>query len=91
MSDAIAYLERAQELLGERGKSYDTDSGERYMANAVAAFNAITGHTLTEGDGWLMLQVVKDCRQWRRAEFHRDSAEDCVAYAALKAEALGRT
>lgn len=90
MSDAIAYLERAQELLGERGRSYDGENGERYMANAVAAFNAITGHTLTEGDGWLMLQVVKDCRQWRRPEFHRDSAEDCVAYAALKAEALGR-
>lgn len=91
MSDAIAYLERAQELLGERGKSYDTDSGERYMANAVAAFNAITGGNLSEGDGWLFMQIVKDARQWQRPEYHEDSATDCVAYAALKAEALART
>lgn len=91
MSDAIAYLERAQELLGERGKSYDTDSGERYMKNAVAAFNALTGGNLTEGDGWLFMQIVKDARQWQRPDFHDDSAADCVAYAALKAEALART
>lgn len=91
MSDAIAYLERAQELLGERGKSYDTDSGERYMANAVAAFNAITGHTLSEGEGWLFMCMIKDARQWQRPGFHRDSAEDAVAYSALKAEALGRS
>lgn len=90
MSDAIAYLERAVELLGERGKSYDTDAGERYMKNAVRAFNAITGHGMTEGDGWLFMQMVKDARQWQREGFHRDSAEDAVAYAALKAEALAR-
>jgi len=89
MSDAISYLERAEELLGERGKTYDTDAGERYMMNAVTAFNAITGGKLTEGDGWLFMQIVKDARQWQRPEFHRDSAVDCVAYAALKAEALG--
>ena len=77
------------QVLGERGKTYDTDAGERYMMNAVTAFNAITGGKLTEGDGWLFMQIVKDARQWQRPEFHRDSAVDCVAYAALKAEALG--
>jgi len=89
MSDAISYLERAEELLGERGKSYDTTDGQRYMINAVTAYNAITGGKLTEGDGWLFMQIVKDARQWQRPEFHKDSAIDCVAYAALKAEALG--
>ncbi|WP_259384364.1 hypothetical protein [Bacillus thuringiensis] len=34
---------------------------------------------------------IKDVRQWQRPTFHRDSAEDCVAYAALKAEALSET
>jgi len=91
LSDAIAYLERAQELLGERGKSYDADSGERYMTNAVTAFNAITGGNLSEGEGWLFMQIVKDARQWQRPEYHEDSAVDSVAYSALKAEALART
>ena len=56
----------------------------------VAAFNALTGRDLAEADGWLLLQLLKDARQWSGAGFHKDSAEDCVAYAALKAEALER-
>ena len=57
------------------------------MGKCVAAFNAITGRDLTEAEGWLLLQVLKDVRQWQRPGFHEDSAEDCIAYAALKAEA----
>ena len=56
----------------------------------VAAFNALTGRDLAEADGWLLLQLLKDARQWSGSGFHKDSAEDCVAYAALKAEALER-
>ena len=51
----------------------------------------MTGHFLTEPDGWLFLQILKDVRQWARPDrYHADSALDCVAYAALKAEALAR-
>ena len=60
------------------------------MEATVTAFNAITGRDLSEAEGWLLLQLLKDVRQWQRSSFHRDSAEDSVAYAALKAEALAR-
>nr|WP_286948278.1 DUF6378 domain-containing protein [Pseudomonas sp. UBA6718] len=85
------YLRKAAELMDERGKQYDQPEGERSMGRAVRAFNAITGKDLTEPEGWLLLQVLKDVRQWQNpATFHADSAEDCVAYAALKAEALAQ-
>jgi len=60
------------------------------MGKCVTAFNVITGHFLSEADGWLLLQILKDVRQWTAPEYHADSAEDCVSYAALKAEALAR-
>ena len=82
-------LGRAAAHMHERGKTYDAPEGERSMGKTVAAFNAITGHTLTEREGWLLLQVLKDVRLFARAGWHADSAEDCIAYAALKAEAKG--
>ena len=87
---APEYLRRAAEIMDERGKQYDSPDGERSMGRCVTAFNAITGRDLTEPEGWLLLQILKDVRQWSRPEYHRDSAEDNVAYAALKAEALER-
>ena len=84
-------LGRAAALMHERGKTYDTPGGERSMGKAVAAFNAITGRDLDESEGWLLMQVLKDVRLFTRSEYHADSAEDCIAYAALKAEARGRS
>ncbi len=88
---ALEFLEQAAKHMCERAATYNKPEGERSMENAVTAFNIITGHTLTEADGWLLMQVLKDVRQWSRPTFHRDSAEDCVAYAALKAEALAKS
>jgi hypothetical protein len=85
---AADYLGKAQALMIERGKQYDKPEGERSMGKAVMAFNAITGLNIRESEGWLLLQILKDVRQWQNPAFHADSAEDCVAYAALKAEAL---
>lgn len=87
---APGLLTRAAELMAERGKQYDKPEGERSMGKAVAAFNAITGRAITEAEGWLLLQVLKDVRLWQRPGYHADSAEDCVAYGALKAEAKSR-
>jgi hypothetical protein len=87
---APGMLTKAAELMAERGKEYDQDQGERSMGRAVAAFNAITGHELTEPQGWLLLQVLKDVRLFTKPGYHQDSAEDCIAYAALKAEAKAR-
>jgi len=87
-NSAPELLMRASELLTDRGKEYDSKSGERSMGKAIEAFNAITGIGLTEAEGWLLLQVLKDVRQWQCPTYHQDSAEDCIAYSALKAEAL---
>lgn len=90
MTTAPEYLRRAAEIMDERGKQYDSPHGERSMGRCVVAFNALTGRDLTEAEGWLLLQLLKDARQWSGSGFHRDSAEDCTAYSALKAEALER-
>ena len=80
-------LNKAASIMEERGKQYDKPEGERSMGKCVAAFNIITGHNLNESEGWLLLQVLKDVRLWQQHGYHQDSAEDCIAYAALKAEA----
>ncbi len=74
----------------ERANTYDQSGGERSAAKTALAFNAITGKDLTESEVWLLLQLLKDVRQWSRESYHQDSAEDCIAYAALKAESLER-
>lgn len=84
------FLAKAAMHLQSRGQTYDQPSGERSMERTVIAFNAITGHDISECEGWLLLQLLKDVRQWSTPDYHQDSAEDCIAYAALKAEALAR-
>lgn len=86
----------APELMGKakshmeaRASTYDQPGGERSMGKAVAAFNAITGRSLAESEGWLLFQLLKDVRLFQCPGYHADSAEDCIAYAALKAEAKG--
>lgn len=83
-------LTRAADLMAERGKQYDQPAGERSMGRAVSAWNAITGKTITEAEGWLLMECVKNVRLWQRPGYHADSAEDGIAYAALKAEAKQR-
>jgi hypothetical protein len=87
---APSLLQKAADHMAERGKQYDKPDGERSMGKAVQAFNAITGRDLSEPEGWLLLQVLKDVRLFQRDGYHADSAEDCIAYAALKAEAKAR-
>ncbi|WP_237772724.1 hypothetical protein [Pseudomonas putida] len=86
---SVDFLQAAIDVQAERGKQYDAPGGERSMGRTVQAFNAITGRDLTEAEGWLLLQVLKDVRQWQNPDkFHEDSALDGVAYSSLKAEAL---
>ena len=87
---AAELLGRAARHMHDRASTYDEPGGERSMGKAVAAFNAITGRDLTESEGWLLLQVLKDVRLYARSGYHADSAEDCIAYAALKAEAKSK-
>lgn len=64
---------------------------ERSMAATVQAFNIITrrvgDRALTESEGWLLMQTLKDVRDRSTKAPHRDSLEDGIAYSSLKAEA----
>lgn len=75
----------ASYLIGQRGRERDAENGERSMSRAVATFNAMTGRSLSEEEGWMFMRYLKDSRS-RSGGFNRDDYEDGVAYAALQAE-----
>jgi hypothetical protein len=85
---AADLLSAAAGHMRARASTYDRPGGERSMGAAVSALNAVLGRSaLSESEGWLLLQLLKDVRDRQRPAPHQDSLEDCVAYAALKAEA----
>ena len=86
--NAQEILRKAAGHMTDRASTYDKPEGERSMAQTVAIFNLYHGTSLTEAQGWHLLQILKDVRLFSRDGYHADSAEDCVAYAALKAEAM---
>lgn len=80
-------LRKAEEIMAERGKQYDStgQNRERSMGRIVAAFNCLYGTSLTEQQGWYFMLLVKLARQETKP--HADSMEDAIAYAALAGEA----
>lgn len=88
MTAAHDILTKAAGHMQDRASTYDKPEGERSMAQTVAIFNLYHDLGMTEAQGWHLLQILKDVRLFTWAGYHADSAEDCVAYAALKAEAL---
>lgn len=80
-------LTRSAEIMAERAKQYDSPEGERSMGKAVAAFNAITGQSLSEANGWLLMALLKMVRDNTTDKPHEDSINDLVAYGALYGEA----
>ena len=72
----------------ERGKTYDKDDKqeERSMGKTVAAFNALTGHSLTEEQGWLFMVALKMARA-QQGQYKDDNYLDGTAYFALAGEA----
>ena len=87
---AKAFLHKAIQLMQLRGKEYNTkqQKEERSFNSVATAFNAITGKNLTPAEVCLLLQILKDVRQWSQDRFHAGSIEDGVTYNALKAEEL---
>lgn len=85
---ASDFLKQAEAEMQDRAKTYDAEDrgGERSMANTVAAFNAITGHTLSEEQGWKFMALLKIVRSEQGA-FRADNFTDLAAYAALSGEA----
>ncbi len=80
-------LVAAESHMIARAGTYDKPEGERSMLQTVRVFNAFHGTQLTEAQGWHFMQILKDVRLFTRDAYHADSAEDGVAYAALKCEA----
>ncbi len=83
------FLEQAKATMDERGKTYDSEEGERSAAKVANAFNAIKGqHIVSAADIWEIQILLKLVRQEISPTYHEDSALDAVAYTALMAEEL---
>lgn len=83
-------LATSKSILDVRAKTYDSPSGERSMAATVAAFKAVTGHELTEEQGWLFMALLKAVRS-QKGVYRLDSYQDGAAYFALAGETAART
>lgn len=83
---ATDILQEATECLTARAVERDREGGERSMKAAVTAFNSLTGHTLSEVDGWNFMLVLKLARSYGGC-FKLDDYVDAAAYAALAGEA----
>lgn len=55
-------LEAGLGHMKDRSATYDKPAGERSMGATVDAFRAITGHDLTEEQGWLFMGLLKMVR-----------------------------
>lgn len=86
---AAGMLLSARDAIADRAASRDCPDGERSMGRCVRAFNAITGHSLTEVDGWNFMELLKLARA-TAGRFHADDHIDRAAYAALAGEAAAR-
>lgn len=86
---AASILQSALGHTEDRAKTYDTPGGERSMGKTVAAFNTITGLQLSEEQGWLFMEILKQVRS-QQGNYRSDSYEDLVAYAALRGECAAR-
>lgn len=88
MNSAIAILEQAADTMRERAAQRDKPEGERSMASTVAAFNALTGHNLSERDGWFFMVVLKMARACATPAGRPDDYIDISAYGGLAGESV---
>lgn len=79
-------LQEGRKLLVQRGVQRDQPEGERSMPAVIAAFNALSGHQLTEQQGWLLMALVKIKRS-QTGKPDADHYVDGANYIALAGEA----
>lgn len=85
--NANEILNTAIDTMVCRAEEYDSPGGERSMATAVEALNAIRGRkVLSVSEGWLLMLMLKLSRDTAFGNGHQDSLVDLAAYAALYAE-----
>lgn len=83
---AINILETSKQTLVERGTQRDcAETGERSMAKTIKTFNALTGHSLTEEEGWEFMCLLKMVRG-RQGQIRLDDYVDLASYGALLGE-----
>ncbi len=82
LKTAIGHME-------ERAATYDQPQGERSMGKTVTMFNALTGNTLTDEQGWLFMACLKMVRA-QQGGYRADSYEDGAAYFALAGESAAQ-
>ena len=85
MKRADEILAAGAKHLADRAATRDQPEGERSMARAVAAFNAMYGKGLTVEQGGQFMVLLKMARSAAGA-FNLDDYEDGAAYFALAAE-----
>ena len=88
-STAANILTAALGHMCDRAATYDKPEGERSMGATVDAFQAVTGVSMTEEQGWLFMAMLKAVRSQQGA-YRADSYEDGAAYFALAGEAAVR-
>ena len=88
-STAANILTAALGHMRERASTYDKPEGERSMGATVDAFQAVTGVSMTEEQGWLFMALLKAVRSQQGA-YRADSYEDGAAYFALAGESAVR-
>lgn len=86
LTTAHSICQAAMGHMDDRATTYDQKGGERSMGKTVTAFNALTGHSLTEEQGWLLMELLK-CARSQQGNYRADNYEDATAYAALRGEA----
>lgn len=86
---AHEFLEKAKEQMEERAKLRDKPDGERVVETLVIMFNTLTGHRLSEADGWKFLLLLKLVRG-ENGDYHPDDYIDLAAYSGLLGEAEAR-
>ena len=86
--NAIETLRAGAKAIEDRAPLRDSE-GNRSMRCAVDVFAALTGHELSEEDGWLFMAAVKLARS-RGGRHHADDYTDGAAYVALAGEARCR-
>lgn len=86
LTTAHSICQAAMGHMDDRATTYDQKGGERSMGKTVTAFNALTGHQLTEEQGWLLMELLK-CARSQQGKYRADNYEDATAYAALRGEA----
>ncbi len=88
---AYSFLEKAGSEMKDRASQRDNSpEGERSMASTVKAFNALTGHDLTESEGWEFMILLKLVRG-RQGKFRADDYIDAAAYSGLLGECASST